>query len=253
MVEIDGQPIHTAKVGEGQPIVFLHGWGGEMASFGPIPSILADRFQVVAVDLPGFGKSPLPSQPWGTADYADFVASFLRATEAAPATLVGHSFGGRVSLSLAARYPDLVSKLILVDSAGIVPRRGPGYYLRVSAVKVTRRAFSLPGIGAFKEPVMRRVYRAVGSSDYNAASDPTLRAIFVKVVNEDLRELFPRIQAPTLLIWGDRDQDTPLADGKLMEKLIPDAGLVVFEGAGHFAYLDRVDQFCRVVAHFVGN
>jgi pimeloyl-ACP methyl ester carboxylesterase len=253
VVEIDRLPLNYVAAGEGQTIVFLHGWGGQIASFGPIPALLADRFRTVALDLPGFGETPLPSTPWGTADYADFLASFLRQTELAPCTLVGHSFGGRVSLALAARHPDFVTKLVLVDSAGIVPRRGVRYYVRISLVKAARKILSTPGLHRLKDPAMQRLYNAVGSSDYNAAANPILRAILVKVVNEDLRHLLPRITAPTLLIWGDQDQDTPLSDGQLMEELIPDAGLVVFEGAGHFAYLDRMDQFCRVVAHFVEN
>ncbi len=252
-VEIDGLPVHYADAGEGTPIVLLHGWGGQIASFGPIPSILGSRFRVVAVDLPGFGSTPLPATPWGTFDYAHCLALFLRKCDLAPCTLVGHSFGGRVSLALAARHPDLVNKLVLVDSAGIVPRRGPRYYLRVWTVKATRRVLSLPVLGRIREPVLSRLYRLAGSSDYNAAQDTILRAILVKVVNEDLRRLLPEIKAPTLLVWGDRDQDTPLADGRLMERLIPDAGLVVFEGAGHFSYLDRLDDFCRVVTHFVEN
>lgn len=100
---------------------------------------------------------------------------------------------------------------------------------------------------------MRRVYRAVGSADYNAAENPILRATLVKVVNDDLRPILPRIAAPTLLIWGTQDRDTPLADGRLMERLIPDSGLVEFVGAGHFSYLDQLDKFCRVVTHFVEN
>ncbi len=251
-IEVEQLPLHyVTTVGAGQPVVLLHGWGGQIASFGPIPDILGSRFRVVAVDLPGFGATPLPSSPWGTLDYADFMVSFLRQSELAPCTLVGHSFGGKVSLALAARNPELVSKLILVDSAGIRPPRGPGYYARVGLVKGARRLLSLPGAGAIREPSLTRLYRMLGSSDYNAAVNPILRATFVRVVNEDLRHLLPSIKAPTLLIWGDRDRDTPLADGRLMERLIPDAGLVVFEGAGHFAYLDRIDQFCRVVAHFV--
>lgn len=251
--EVAGLQLHYATAGHGQPIVFLHGWGGEIASFGPIPAVLADRFRTAAVDLPGFGASPLPPVPWGTFEYAECLASFLRQSDLAPCILVGHSFGGRVSLALAARHPDLVKKLILVDSAGLVPRRTPSYYARVYLVKSARKILSLPGLRSLKEPSLRRLYRALGSSDYNSAVDPVLRAILVKVVNEDLRPILPRIAAPTLLIWGDRDEDTPLADGQVMEKLIPDAGLVVFEGAGHFAYLDRLDQFCRVVAHFAGS
>jgi pimeloyl-ACP methyl ester carboxylesterase len=229
----------------------LHGWGGEIASFGPIPAILADRFDVVALDLPGFGMTPLPDRPWGTENYADLVADCLRQLELGPVTLVGHSFGGKTSILVAAQHPELVRRLVLVDSAGIRPKRGPSYYLRVYALKSARGIASLPLFSAARKPLLDRVYAALGSADYRAAADPVLRGTLVRVVNEDIRDQLPLIQAPTLLIWGSEDQDTPVADGRLMEKLIPDAGMVVIQGTGHFAYLHDVDHFCRVVAHFV--
>src|SRR5713226_1356976 len=118
-------PVHYVEAGEGQPIVLLHGWGGQVASFGRIPTILAERCRVVAVDLPGFGQTPLAERPWGTADYAECIAALVDRLRLAPCTLLGHSFGGQIAIALAATYPELVGKLILVDSAGIRSRRGP--------------------------------------------------------------------------------------------------------------------------------
>jgi pimeloyl-ACP methyl ester carboxylesterase len=252
-VTIGDQPVHFVVGGTGRAIVLLHGWGGQIASFGPIPGILAEKFRVVAVDLPGFGESPVPSRPWDARDFGDCVAGLLRRLGLGPVTLIGHSHGGRTAIALAAQYPELVRKLVLVDSAGIVPRRGPRYYGQVYLIKAARRLFSLPGLRAGKDSVMRQVYRMVGSADYNAATNPILRATLVKVVNDDLRPLLPRITMPTLLIWGTQDRDTPLSDGRLMERLIPDAGLVELVGAGHFSYLDQLDTFCRIVTHFVEN
>jgi pimeloyl-ACP methyl ester carboxylesterase len=249
--EIAGRRTRYLEAGEGRPIVLLHGWGGRIESWGVIPAVLAERFRVVALDLPGFGETVGPERPWGPSDYADFVAHFLRERGLGPVTLVGHSHGGRTAISLAARHPELLDKLVLVDSAGIVPRRGPRYYLRVYAVKAARGILALAPLAPIRSRAMEAVYRAVGSADYNAAMDPILRATLVRCVNEDLRRLLPAMKVPTLLVWGSADLDTPLADGKLMERLIPDAGLVVFEGAGHFAYLDRPDRFCRVLTHFV--
>ncbi|HLH74662.1 MAG TPA: alpha/beta hydrolase [Chloroflexota bacterium] len=248
---IEGISTRWVTGGQGEPVVFLHGWGGEVASFGPILARLVTQCQIIALDLPGFGRTSPPPVPWGSFDYARFFRSFLRELGINSATLIGHSFGGKVGLIVAAQVPDLVRKLVLVDSAGIRPRRGPSYYARVSFVKAARSLLALPVLRLVRKPIMRRVYQMAGSSDYNAAMNPIIRATLVKVVNEDVRTLLPRIKVPTLLVWGDQDADTPLSDGRLMEKLIPDAGLVVFEGAGHFAYLDRLDQFCRVVAHFI--
>jgi pimeloyl-ACP methyl ester carboxylesterase len=251
VLELDRMPVNYARAGSGPPVVLLHGWGGEIASFGTIPAILARRFDVVALDLPGFGKTPLPDQPWGTPDYADLVAECLRTLGLGPATLIGHSFGGKTSILVAAQHPEIVQRLVLVDSAGICPTRGPGYYARVYGFKASRALLGLPPLRSVGEPILRRVQAALGSADYQAARSPILRSTLVRVVNDDVRAHLPRIQAPTLLIWGSDDQDTPLADGQLMAKLIPDAGLVVVPGAGHFAYLHDVDHFCRVVTHFV--
>lgn len=251
ILDVDGRPARVAIAGAGVPVVLLHGWGGRIESWGVVPAILAERFRVVLVDLPGFGETPLGDRPLGNLDYAEFVAALLRQLNLGPATVVGHSHGGRVGLWLAIRHPEIVSKLVLVDSAGIVPRRTLDYHLKVAFVKAARRFFNLPGLGYVRARGMRLAYSLVGSADYNAAENPLLRQTLVRCVNEDLRHLMPEVGTSTLLIWGSADADTPLADAQIMEKLIPDAGLVRFDGAGHFSYLDRTDQFCRVVTHFV--
>jgi pimeloyl-ACP methyl ester carboxylesterase len=248
---VDGLPVRYAEAGNGKPIVLLHGWGGQIASWGLVPAILAEESRVIALDLPGFGETPVPERPWDPYDYAELVAGVLRQLGLTSPTLVGHSHGGRVSIALAARHPELIGKLVLVDSAGIVPRRTASYYTQVYGFKVARKVLSLPVLSRWREPLLGALAGRAGSSDYQAAGNPVLRATLVKCVNTDLRHLLPEIKASTLLIWGSADDATPLADGQMMEKLIPDAGLVVFDGCGHFSYLDRLDQFCRVVNHFV--
>src|SRR6516165_6227419 len=119
VVEIDRRPVRYVAAGSGAPVVLLHGWGARIESWGPIPAILAERFRVLAPDLPGFGETPGPDRAWGTYEYADFLATFLETQELSKPVLVGHSFGGRTSIALAARRPELVGKLVLVDSAGI--------------------------------------------------------------------------------------------------------------------------------------
>ncbi|MBF6591463.1 MAG: alpha/beta fold hydrolase, partial [Ktedonobacterales bacterium] len=163
--------------------------------------------------------------------------------------IIGHSFGGRVAITLASQWPERVAKLVLTDAAGIRPKRTWRDHARVRSFKALRWLAHMP----LTPPPLRRWATAAvarrGSPDYQQASG-TVRASFVRVVNEDLRPLLPRIAAPTLLIWGDRDEDTPLADARLMERMIPDAGLVVFEGAGHYAYLEQSARFCHIVKTF---
>ena len=244
--EINNLNISYQAAGEGDVILLLHGWGGEAASFQPVFQWLAQSHKVYALDLPGFGKSQMPSTAWDTFDYARFVTAFLEKFCIPKAHLIGHSFGGRISIILSAEHPEKVGKLILVDSAGIKPSRTTKYYLRVGMAKVGKL---LRRCGKSGVRLANTMAARAGSKDYQEAGE--MRATLVKVVNQDLRSLLPQISASTLLIWGENDQDTPVSFGKIMEKKIPDAGLVVLKDAGHFSYLDQFPQFCRIVASFL--
>ena len=244
--EINGLNILYQVAGEGDIVLLLHGWGGESASFQPVFEWLAQSHKVYALDLPGFGKSQMPPIAWDTSDYAQVVAAFLEKFCISKAHLIGHSFGGRISIILSAEHPEKVDKLILVDSAGIKPRRTAKYYFRVGIAKIGKL---LRRCGKYGNHLANAVSQRTGSKDYRDAGD--MRATLVKVVNQDLRAFLPRIAASTLLIWGENDKDTPVAFGQIMEKEIPDAGLVVLKEAGHFSYLDKFPQFCRIVASFL--
>jgi pimeloyl-ACP methyl ester carboxylesterase len=246
-VETGGQKTRLVSVGAGDTVVVLHGWGGRIESMSPVMTCLASRFQVVAVDLPGFGEAPAPKEVWGTPDYARWLAALLRARSVRRAHFLGHSFGGKVALTLAATEPSLVDKLILVDASGL--RSAPS---RTAATKrlVSRGARVARRLGPLGKALQQMVYRRVASADYRDAGP--LRPTFVRVVNEDVTDLLPRVAASTLLVWGSRDEDVPVKHAEIMERLIPDAGLVVLEGAGHFSYLDQAERFCRIVRHFLG-
>ena len=233
--------------GAGPPVVVLHGWGGRIESMTPVIECLSSSFRVLALDLPGFGESPLPAGVWGTADYAAFVRDVLAERGVTRAHFVGHSYGAKTSLFLAATVPDLVDKLVLQGSSGL--RTPPSFKARLKR-GVSKAARATGKIGAPGARVRDAIYERIQSQDYRDAGE--LRPILVKVVNEDLRSLLPRVQASTLLVWGSNDDAVPLQHARTMEKEIPDAGLVVLEGAGHFAYLDEPDRFCVVVRHFLG-
>ena len=246
-VEVGGQKARVLERGAGSPAVVLHGWGGRIESMAPVIECLAPSFRVLALDLPGFGESPLPEGVWGTADYAAFVRDVLAQRGVGRAHFVGHSYGAKTSLYLAATVPDLVHKLVLQGSSGL--RTPPSFQARVKR-GVSRAARAVGKAGTAGERVRAAIYQRIQSQDYRDAGE--LRPILVKVVNEDLGPLLPRVRASTLLIWGSNDDAVPLQHARTMEKEIPDAGLVVFEGAGHFAYLDEPDRFCVVVRHFLG-
>ncbi|HEX2241189.1 MAG TPA: alpha/beta hydrolase [Actinomycetota bacterium] len=244
-VELRGQKTRLAELGSGDPVVVLHGWGGRIESMTPTINCLARHYRVVAVDLPGFGDAPVPQGAWTTADYAIFIRDLLQGRGVERAHFVGHSFGAKVSLYLAATHQHAVDKLVLVGSSGL--RSAPSLRTRIKR-SASRAARAAGYLGPPGRVLRDSIYSRIASQDYRDAGP--LRPILVRVVNEDFAYLLPRIKASTLLVWGSRDDAVPLAHARQMEKSIPDAGLVVFEGAGHFAYLDEPDRFCRIVRHF---
>lgn len=234
--------------GEGSgPVLVLHGWGASIETVYPIVNGLSPVARVHALDLPGFGETAPPPQPWGVEEYQRFVAAYMDAAGIDRATIVAHSNGGRIAIRMAATEPRRVAKLVLVDSAGIRPRRTPRWYRRVAMAKAGKHAARY--LGHTGERLRDALVGRAASADYAAAGE--LRPTLVKLVNADLREYMPQIAVPTLLIWGAEDADTPVAMAREMERLIPDAGLVVLEGAGHYSYLDQPARFARIVSHFV--
>jgi pimeloyl-ACP methyl ester carboxylesterase len=230
------------------PIVILHGWGAHIEAVGPILAALEGASDLIALDLPGFGESDAPTEPWGVDAYARFLLAFLDELGVERAHLVGHSHGGRVSIAVAADAPERVGRLLLVDAAGIPPKRGWRYRRRVAVAKLGRVVGRLGGAPGRR--LQERMRARVASRDYLEASE-TMRDTLRAVIGADLTDRLPRVRASTLLVWGDRDEDTPLWMAHRMESLIPDAGLVVLEGAGHYSYADSPGQFGAVARRFL--
>lgn len=247
-IKINGLDFHYTVQGSGSPIVLMHGWGCNLTTLASIETVAAENHTVYNVDFPGFGKSEEPSEVWGVEKYTQLIEAFIKLENIENPILLGHSFGGRVGILYSSR--NKVKKLILVDAAGVKPRRSLKYYFKVYTYKLGKKLMPLiyGKKGAQERIEQMRAKR--GSSDYNNAS-PMMRAILSKVVNEDLKHCMPKISAPTLLIWGENDTATPLRDAQIMEKLIPDAGLVSFPGCGHYSFLDNPIQFAAVLRSFI--
>jgi pimeloyl-ACP methyl ester carboxylesterase len=236
--------------GTGRPLLLLHGWGVSSELFAPILDALQPGRRLVVPDLPGFGATSEPGSAWSVHDYAAWCIALLDRLAIATVDLIGHSNGGRIGIVMAATYPERVSRMVLVGSSGIRPRQTLRSAARVRSYKLLRaveQSGALPS--ALRRAAARRADQR-GSTDYRAVSG-VMRGTLVRLVNEDLRSLLPHLRLPVLLIWGEHDTETPLGDGRLMEQLIPDAGLVVFEGAGHYAYLEQPQRFTRIVEVFL--
>lgn len=240
--------ISYIEEGSGTPIVIFHGWGCNKEMFQFILDEYKERFRVIAFDLPGFGESAEPDRFYGTKDYALHMAETFKALQIVNPIGIGHSFGGRVLIKMAQEIS--FQKLVLTGSAGIVNKRPLSYYIKIYSYKCAKRFYQLPLLRFVFQKKVEQLRSKAGSEDYRRASE-RMRQVLSTVVNEDLREELQFIKASTLLIWGELDTATPLADGQLMEKRIPDAGLVVFEGATHYAFLEQRQRFIRVLDAFL--
>jgi len=249
---IAGLATGVCAVGDGQPVLALHGWGGSIQSFWPVAERLSPQgYRVHILDLPGFGQSAPPPHTWGVMDYARFVEAYMESAGLEQAAILGHSFGGRIALILAATYPQRVRKMILADSAGLRTPPTARQALRNVAARTVRGALTLAHLDRVRTALQERYNARYASEDYLATG--ALRETFLRVIEEDLTGYAARVHVPTVLIWGDQDADTPLWQGRKLEELIPDAGLIVFQGAGHFAYLERLADYVRIVDHFLND
>jgi len=229
-------------------LLLLHGWGASSANFGPVIGALHEKFTVLAPDLPGFGFSDQPLEPWGSYEYAGVVARLAAEVEASHFHVLGHSFGGRVALALSCAYPGLVKKLVLVDSPGIRVPAAAKLALKgclYRALRFSARALPPPQ----RESVLSWARQLLGSPDYRAAGP--LRGTLVKLLSEDFRTKLPGILSPTLVIWGDHDTEVPLDTARIMAQEIPHAELMIIPNAGHFPFLDQPKAFTDTVIRFL--
>ena len=218
----------------GKTVLLMHGFGADSKAIDCLFYFLKNRgYSVISIDFAGFGQSEEPKCAWSIYDYADSVESLLKQLEIAQIVGVGHSFGGRVGLILASRK--VLSALVIINGAGLKPKRSLLYYARILTYKTAK--------------ALKIKWESAGSKDYKSLSK-NMRATFVKVVNEHLDYLLPTIDIPTLILWGDRDMQTPLYMAKRLHKNIKNSTLFVFEG-GHYSYIDSYNDTCLCMENFL--
>lgn len=248
---IDGLNIEYTSTGSGDiPVLLLHGWGSSFDVYKGIMTALSDRCTLYALNFPGCGKSDTMEKPWDLDDYCSLVLKFIKALDIKNPILIGHSHGGRVSLKLAATKAFAVPKIVLLDAAGLIPKKSMRQKMRARSFKIIKGALSVPLWKNKTEGLLNKARAHYGSADYNAAPE-VLRKTLVSLVNTDLRDIIPNIECPTLLIWGENDTATPLEDAKIIEKLIPDAGLCVIKGTGHYSFCERPYEAHAILRSFI--
>lgn len=224
---------------DGDAILFLHGWGQNIAMMEPIAKPLSKTHRIVIIDLPGFGESSEPDSAWALEDFTLMVDYIKNKLKLKNVSLVGHSFGGKISLLYASKRK--IKKLVLLASP---------YKVKIAKqslkVRFLKKCKNIPGLKGLAEKMKKRL----GSTDYRNAS-PVMRDILVKHVNTDLTEAAKNIKCPTLIVWGTKDAEVPVNDAYELEKIIHNSGVVIYEGCTHYAYLEKLNQTISVLKSFM--
>lgn len=240
-IRIENLKIHYKVIGCGDPVLLLHGWGGNLEHFSWLQKLLKNQFTIYTVDLPGFGLSSPPKKIWGSTEYANLIATFINSTKIVSPILIGHSFGGKIIIKLVTSNLIKAKKIVLISSAGVRLKKSFKINLMIYSFKFLKNLVQLPIIKNIFGSKFELYRKKFGSNDYRNANG-IMRAILVNSINEDLTALLPHIEAPTLLLWGDMDPSTPIRAGHIMKQLIPRSELKIFPGSGHFPFLDNYEK-----------
>lgn len=253
-INIENLNINYIKKGMGNPTLIIPGWGTTIDTYLSLINSVSAYSTVYCLDMPGFGESQQPNFSWNLDNYVDFVIKFIESQNIKEIDLIGHSNGGRIIIKLTNRrnLKFKINKIILIGSAGIVHKKSLTVKLRIYTYKFCKRILQFKPIKKLFPNALSKLKNIFGSEDYKNAS-PILKQSLVKLINQDLRFYLPNINAPTLLIWGENDTATPLSDAKIMEKLIPDAGLVSIKNCSHYVFIENAVYVNTIISNFLNG
>ena len=235
-VVIKGKSINFNSEGNGNPFLLIHGWGGSSQSLQSLAQLLAEKYKVYTIDLPGFGISDKPDPDWGVEEYADFIIDFICEFKLRPVIFFGHSFGGALGIYLAANYPGYISKLIL---SGASYKRSTPSISQVS--KIFKR---LPS------PIKKLVYTVL-FPESDLYKVPELESNFRKIVKQDLTSSLKKIKCPALIIWGENDRQTPVSNAYELQKEIKNSRLKIFPDISHGLPLIQPESVAEEIRKFL--
>lgn len=240
---VNGKSIHFTKTGQGDTVMLLvHGWGGTGRSLQGLARLLSRRNLVLTIDLPGFGSSDRPESTWGIKEYASLLAGFINQQTQKPVVYFGHSFGGALGIYLAANQPGIVSKLIVAGASfhrPSLPKKNPSSFAS---------RLPLPGLSKL---LLRRTFYKLFYPHSDILNYPQLECNYRRIVAEDLTHLLSHIRQPTLILWGDRDRDTPVEDARLLAEKIAGSKLVIFSDVSHNLPLKHADRVYSEMEQFL--
>ena len=251
-IKVNNLNINYLKMGEGKTVLILPGWGTTIDVYKNMMASISTYANVICLDMPGFGESELPKEVWDLDKYIDFVIDFIKTQNIKELDLIGHSNGGRIIIKMMNRnnLDFKVNKIILIGSAGIVHKKSLKVRIKVKKYKIGKKILGSKLVRKFFPDLLEKFQKNAGSEDYRN-SPPILRQSMIRLINEDLRDCLPNIKVPTLLLWGENDTATPIEDAYLMEKTIPDCGLVKVEGCSHYVFLERPAYINKIINTFL--
>lgn len=246
----DSYSIHFEKYGEGKKkIVILPGWGDTRRTFDFMIHHLKKNYTVYIMDYPGFGQSIFPDKDLTVYDYTNIIRDFIESERIDNPIIIAHSFGGRIATLLTGYYKDKVDRLILIDSAGIRPRKNLYKILKTYTYKFLKKLkIFLPK--RKRNLYLKRLLHLFGSTDYKALNQ-NMYQTFRNIVNLDLKYYFKSIDVKTLILWGKKDKDTPVKDAYTIHKYIKNSKLYVFPNATHYSYLNFPAMTNQMIDEFI--
>ena len=252
--KIKNLTINYIKRGNGKTVLILPGWGTTINTYVSLINSISKYTNVYCLDMPGFGSSQEPDTDWNLDNYVDFIIDFIKSQNIKDLDLIGHSNGGRIIIKLMSRRElnFKVNKIILIGSAGIVHKKSKLKELKIKILKLGKNIIEIKLIKTIFPDLLSKLKNKIGSEDYKNAS-PIMKKTLVNLINEDLQEFLPNIKVPTLLIWGENDTATPLQDGEIMKKLIPNSGLVKVKNCTHYVFLEQTAYVNNIISNFLNG
>ena len=281
-VTVGGDAVNTIELGpenrsdaarqEHQPLVFIHGLSGSWPNWlEQLPVFAAER-RVIAIDLPGFGHSPMPAGQISIPAYARLLDGLLDQLEIDASAIVGNSMGGFIGAELAIAYPQRVERLVLVSAAGISTHGQPGAKRALPALRrleqtvTASAAWTASKSDAFarrprlRDALLSLVVRhpenlgaALAAEQLRGAGKPGFLQALEAIIEYEIRERLTEVACPTLIVWGDSDRVVTVRDAQVFAELIPNSRKVILEDTGHMSQLERPDEFNALLEQFLGE